>query len=238
MNNKKDNLLTQINEDDINLDIGLLLKETRVKKYKSYRIKIKKEFNTFEKNNFDKDTIKTFEKSIKKINPNLVIKQHSPKQLFLDVIATETNDHGYLDEAKTALTKIESRKLNDIIYQSSIYEDKFQKDPTFDKQGNLSLEWLKNDSKFNELKYLQQWNLLMANNNTTIENILKEKIYNFKNSISKSQTQSIVDQILPSDIHKEKIYKNTRFKKILYLSVGLFVLATIAIIILIVLIFI
>ncbi len=198
-------------------DVEATLKETRVKKYKSYRVRIKKDYNELEKGNAEKDYLNSFEKSIKKINPKLIINQNDPKQMFMDIVVNETSAHGYLDKAKTTLNKIESKKLQDIIFQSSNYEDKFQSDPTFDKEGNLSLDWFKNDSNFTTLKRLQQWNNFMINNKHNIENILKEKSYVFKTSISKSQTESIVNSILPKSIEKKAVYKNVKLKKIFYI---------------------
>lgn len=218
-----------------NLDVELALKETRVKKYKSYRVKLKKEYNDLKKGNIERDTLDSFEKSIRKINPKLIINQNDPKQMFMDIVVNETSDYGYIDKAKTTLNKIESRKLQDIILRSSSYGEKFQDDPTFDKEGNISLDWLKNDSNFTTLKQLQQWNNFMIENSRNIENILKEKSYIFKTSISKSQTESVVQSILPKDVKNETIFKNDKIKKLFYILFSCFAIVILLIFIFLIL---
>lgn len=218
------------NDLDNNENLSLLLRETRVKKYKSYRIKLKKEHAQLSKND-DIDKLKIIEKKIKKINPKLVIDNNSLNKIFLGIVVNETSDHGYLDEARMSLKKLESKKLKDLLDQQSVSSDKFQKDPTFDKKGNLSIDWLKNDSKFNELKDLQEWNNFMIDHNDDIKKILKEKIYNYKNSIYTSSNEKTIREILPKNIIEKKVYKNRKIKKIFF---TIFVIFSINILLLII----
>lgn len=217
-------------------NLSLLLRETRVKKYKSYRIKLKKEHAQLSKND-DIDKLKIIEKKIKKINPKLVIDSNSLNNIFLGIVVNETSDHGYLDEAKTSLKKLESKKLKDLLDQQNAAADKFQKDPTFDKKGNLSIDWLKNDSKFNELKDLQEWNNFMIDNNENIKKLLKEKIFNYKNSIYATSNEKTIKEILPKNVIEKKVYKNGKIKKLFFIIFGIFSINILLLIILISLLF-
>lgn len=217
-------------------NLSLLLRETRVKKYKSYRIKLKKEHAQLSKND-DIDKLKIIEKKIKKINPKLVIDSNSLNNIFLGIVVNETSDHGYLDEAKTSLKKLESKKLKDLLDQQNASADKFQKDPTFDKKGNLSIDWLKNDSKFNELKDLQEWNNFMIDNNENIKKLLKEKIFNYKNSIYATSNDKTIKEILPKNVIEKKVYKNGKIKKLFFIIFGIFSINILLLIILISLLF-
>lgn len=223
-------------DNDESENLSLLLRETRVKKYKSYRIKLKKEHAQFSKND-DIDKLRVIEKKIKKINPKLVIDSNSLNNIFLGIVVNETSDHGYLDEARMSLKKLESKKLKDLLDKQIVASDKFQEDPTFDKKGNLSIEWLKNDSKFNELKDLQEWNNLMIENNGKIQNILKDKIFTYKNSIYTSSNDKTIKEIMPKNVIERKVYKNRKIKKIFFIIFGIFSINILLIIIFMILLF-
>lgn len=224
------------NDLDNNENLALMLRETRVKKYKSYRIKLKKEHAQLSKND-DIDKLKIIEKKIKKINPKLVIDSNSLNNIFLGIVVNETSDHGYLDEARTSLKKIKCKKLKELLDQQNGANDKFQKDPTFDKKGNLSIDWLKNDSRFNELKNLQEWNNFMIQHNSDIKNILKEKIFNYKNSIYTSNNDKTIKDVLPKNITEKKVFKNSKIKKIFYFIFGIFSINILLLLIFIILLF-
>ena len=93
------------------------LSTTRVKKYKSYRLEIKKDYEAYNKKIEEKDELKLIEKKIKKIDPNLIIK-NKELDFFMDVIVNEVNDHGYIKEAiytSNLVNLLDSRKCSHLM---------------------------------------------------------------------------------------------------------------------------
>lgn len=211
-----------IKSTDICIDFNLLLKETRQKKYHNYRIRIKKDYENFERNIGDFEKLKLIEKKIKKINPSLIKDENEQPKIFMDLIVNESNDLSYIDEAKTSLTKIKSHKLYEIVSDINNIYNRLQKDPTFDASGNLSLEWLKHDAMYTELKSMQQWNDTMTEKNEIIKSILENKIFLFRKSLRLSKNKESFQHFMPPSSKTTKCYVNKKYKKIFYVLFTIF----------------
>lgn len=186
--------------------------ETRVKRYKQYRLKIKKEYSTFIKNANNKDEVRSIEKQLKKIEPSLLIKRNN--KVFVDFNSNWTNDDGYINEAKTLLMSLKKNKFSELLNQTESLEDHFETDPTFDEGGYPSLIWLSEDPKYPDLLEIKEWLNMVSNNSERIRKSLDEKIYKFKDTLYELNEPSNVQKLLPNKIETIRVKVNRKNKKI------------------------
>lgn len=185
------------------------LLETRVKRYKTYRIKIKKESSLLEKKRIDNDEIKIIEKKIIKIDPNLIIK----KKLFFPFEADNIGNQGeyeYINELLILITQIDDVKYSNLISDSSLVEYDLENVPTFDEKGKITNVWLNDDIQYKELTEIQSWISLMENNFPNIENEIKKKLFIFKDVLYKTKSKEIVDDLLKPHVSILKVKINKK----------------------------
>ncbi|MDE5952895.1 MAG: hypothetical protein K2G48_02130, partial [Malacoplasma sp.] len=155
--------------------------ETRVKKYKQYRRKIKNDYSNFIRRSSKSDEVKKIEKSISKINKDLLINDFSSK-LFVDFTSNWTNDDGYVVSVKNYLDTAKNNKFNELLSKADSVRNEIDMEPSFDQQGNLSLSWYKQDPKYIELEKIKNWIQLMTQEKDQIVNNVKDKIFSFKDA--------------------------------------------------------
>lgn len=185
------------------------LLETRVKRYKTYRIKIKKESSLLEKKRIDNDEIKIIEKKIIKIDPNLIIK----KKLFFPFEVDNIGNQGeyeYINELLILITQIDDVKYSNLISDSSLVEYDLENVPTFDEKGKITNVWLNDDIQYKELTEIQSWISLMENNFPNIENEIKKKLFIFKDVLYKTKSKEIVDDLLKPHVSILKVKINKK----------------------------
>lgn len=192
-----------------------LILETRVKKYKQYRLKIKKEYSAFIKSVNNKDEVKSVEKQIKRIEPSLLI-SHDKSKIFVDFSSSWTNDDGYINEAKTLLMSLKKTKFIELLNQTENLQDYFETEPSFDEGGVPSLNWLSDDPKYPELIEIREWLTMVSDNSERIKKSLSEKIFNFKDTLYELSDQDNISKLLPSKIEKIQVKVNKKNKKIYY----------------------
>lgn len=189
------------------MEIKLL--ETRVRRYKTYRVKIKKEYTLLEKKRIDNDEIKVIEKKIAKINPNLLI----TKKLFFPFEVDNISNQGeydYINELLILITQIDDAKYSNLIFDSSLVEYDLENIPTFDEKGEITNVWLNDDEQYKELVEIQSWIFLMENNFSNIENEIKKKLFIFKDVLYKTKSQEIVHRLLKPNVSSLKVKINKK----------------------------
>ncbi len=210
--------------------------ETRVKKYKQYRRKIKNDYSNFIRRSSKSDELKKIEKSISKINKNLLINDFSSK-LFVDFTSNWTNDDGYVVSVKNYLDTAKNNKFNELLSKADSVRNEIDMEPSFDQQGNLSLSWYKQDPKYIELEKIKNWIQLMVDEKDQIINNVKDKIFSFKDAFYRTNDRETISSILPIDQSFSKIQKNDKNRKLFYIFLWSF-FATIAIAIFFIILFI
>lgn len=210
------------------------LLETRVKRYKTYRIKIKKESTLLEKKRADNDEMKVIEKKIRKINPNLIIKKKLFFPFELDNISNQ-GEYDYINELLILITQIEDSKYSNLISDSSLVEYELENIPTFDEKGEITNVWLNDDTPYKELIEIQSWISLMENNFSNIENETKKKLFIFKDVLYKMKSKEIVDLLLKPNITTLKVKINKKYLLLFaFLQYCLFVIGLLVLIFLII----
>ncbi|MDE6894023.1 MAG: hypothetical protein K2J02_01435 [Malacoplasma sp.] len=210
--------------------------ETRVKKYKQYRRKIKNDYSNFIRRSSKSDEVKKIEKSISKINKDLLINDFSSK-LFVDFTSNWTNDDGYVVSVKNYLDTAKNNKFNELLSKADSVRNEIDMEPSFDQQGNLSLSWYKQDPKYIELEKIKNWIQLMTQEKDQIVNNVKDKIFSFKDAFYRTSDRETISSILPIEQSFSKIEKNDKNRKILFIFLWSF-FATIAFAILFIILFI
>ncbi|MDE5767133.1 MAG: hypothetical protein K2H56_01145 [Malacoplasma sp.] len=210
--------------------------ETRVKKYKQYRRKIKNDYSNFIRRSSKSDEVKKIEKSISKINKDLLINDFSSK-LFVDFTSNWTNDDGYVVSVKNYLDTAKNNKFNELLSKADSVRNEIDMEPSFDQQGNLSLSWYKQDPKYIELEKIKNWIQLMTQEKDQIINNVKDKIFSFKDAFYRTSDRETISSILPIEQSFSKIEKNDKNRKILFIFLWSF-FATITIAILFIVLFI
>lgn len=206
------------------------LSTTRVKKYKSYRLEIKKDYEAYNKKIEEKDELKLIEKKIKKIDPNLIIK-NKELDFFMDVIVNEVNDHGYIKEAIYLITSIKNNKLQEILEKTETLEmNSTNHDPSFDKKGNITAEWLKSSDVYNKLLEIKKWHDFSADNFPQIKLNIQENLFRFKDALYNTQNPNFVKNAFPKKIVTTKLWKNKNNKKVFFVLVTCFLVSMIAVI--------
>lgn len=211
------------------------LSTTRVKKYKSYRLEIKKEYEAYNKKIEEKDELKLIEKKIKKIDPNLIIK-NKELDFFMDVIVNEVNDHGYIKEAIYLITSIKNNKLQEILEKTETLEmNSTNHDPSFDKKGNITSEWLKSSDVYNKLLEIKKWHDFSADNFQQIKLNIQENLFRFKDALYNTQNPNFVKNAFPKKIVTTKLWKNKNNKKVFFALVTCFLVSMFAVILFLIL---
>ncbi|WPL37042.1 hypothetical protein [Malacoplasma iowae] len=212
------------------------LSTTRVKKYKSYRLEIKKDYEAYSKKIEEKDELKLIEKKIKKIDPNLIIK-NKELDFFMDVIVNEVNDHGYIKEAIYLITSIKNNnKFQEILEKTENLEiDSTTHDPSFDKKGNITSEWLKSSDVYNKLLEIKKWHNFSADNFQQIKLNIQENLFRFKDALYNTQNPNFVKNAFPKKIMTTKLWKNKNNKKVFFVLVTCFLVSMLAVIIFLIL---
>ncbi|MDE5841650.1 MAG: hypothetical protein K2H11_01590, partial [Malacoplasma sp.] len=190
--------------------------ETRVKKYKQYRRKIKNDYSNFIRRSSKSDEVKKIEKSISKINKDLLINDFSSK-LFVDFTSNWTNDDGYVVSVKNYLDTAKNNKFNELLSKADSVRNEIDMEPSFDQQGNLSLSWYKQDPKYIELEKIKNWIQLMTQEKDQIINNVKDKIFSFKDAFYRTSDRETISSILPIEQSFSKIEKNDKNRKILFI---------------------
>ena len=211
------------------------LSTTRVKKYKSYRLEIKKDYEAYNKKIEEKDELKLIEKKIKKIDPNLIIK-NKELDFFMDVIVNEVNDHGYIKEAIYLITSIKNNKLQEILEKTETLEmNSTNHDPSFDKKGNITSEWLKSSDVYNKLLEIKKWHDFSADNFQQIKLNIQENLFRFKDALYNTQNPNFVKNAFPKKIVTTKLWKNKNNKKVFFVLVTCFLVSMFAVILFLIL---
>lgn len=211
------------------------LSTTRVKKYKSYRLEIKKDYEAYNKKIEEKDELKLIEKKIKKIDPNLIIK-NKELDFFMDVIVNEVNDHGYIKEAIYLITSIKNNKLQEILEKTETLEmNSRNHDPSFDKKGNITSEWLKSSDVYNKLLEIKKWHDFSADNFQQIKLNIQENLFRFKDALYNTQNPNFVKNAFPKKIVTTKLWKNKNNKKVFFVLVTCFLVSMFAVILFLIL---
>lgn len=211
------------------------LSTTRVKKYKSYRLEIKKDYEAYNKKIEEKDELKLIEKKIKKIDPNLIIK-NKELDFFMDVIVNEVNDHGYIKEAIYLITSIKNNKLQEILEKTETLEmNSTNHDPSFDKKGNITSEWLKSSDVYNKLLEIKKWHDFSADNFQQIKLNIQENLFRFKDALYNTQNPNFVKNAFPKKIVTTKLWKNKNNKKVFFALVTCFLVSMFAVILFLIL---
>lgn len=211
------------------------LSTTRVKKYKSYRLEIKKDYEAYNKKIEEKDELKLIEKKIKKIDPNLIIK-NKELDFFMDVIVNEVNDHGYIKEAIYLITSIKNNKLQEILEKTETLEmNSTNHDPSFDKKGNITSEWLKSSDVYNKLLEIKKWHDFSADNFQQIKLNIQENLFRFKDALYNTQNPNFVKNAFPKKIVTTKLWKNKNNKKVFFALVTSFLVSMFAVILFLIL---
>ncbi|MCF0217821.1 MAG: hypothetical protein HUJ42_02125 [Malacoplasma sp.] len=202
--------------------------ETRVKKYKQYRNKIKSDYSNFVKKSAKNDVIKKIEKKLAKIDEKLLIKDFE-SHLFIDFSNNFTNDGGHVISIKNYLDNSKNNNFSELLAKANSVKNEIDNEPSFDTKGNLSLIWYKQDSKFSELEKIHDWINLMVSEREKIVSNIKENIFLFKDALYKTSNRETVSSILPvvSSFSKVKVnYKNKRIYN--FLLYGFFILISLA----------
>lgn len=202
-------------------DIDSINLETRVKKYKQYRRKIKNDYYNFLKKNSKNDEIKKIEKSVSKINKNLIINDFNSK-LFLDFSSNWTNDDGYVVQIKNYLDTAKVNKFNELLSKVDSIKNDIDMEPSFDMKGNLSLVWYKQDPKYYELERIREWIQFMIKEKDQIMKNVKEKIFSFKDAFYRTGDPETMSAIMPSDVMFTKIAGSDKNKKMFLVFVWSF----------------
>lgn len=211
------------------------LSTTRVKKYKSYRLEIKKDYEAYNKKIEEKDELKLIEKKIKKIDPNLIIK-NKELDFFMDVIVNEVNDHGYIKEAIYLITSIKNNKLQEILEKTETLEmNSTNHDPSFDKKGNITSEWLKSSDVYNKLLEIKKWHDFSADNFQQIKLNIQENLFRFKDALYNTQNPNFVKNAFPKKIVTTKLWKNKNNKKVFFVLVTCFLVSMFSVILFLIL---
>ena len=211
------------------------LSTTRVKKYKSYRLEIKKDYEAYNKKIEEKDELKLIEKKIKKIDPNLIIK-NKELDFFMDVIVNEVNDHGYIKEAIYLITSIKNNKLQEILEKTETLEmNSTNHDPSFDKKGNITSEWLKSSDVYNKLLEIKKWHDFSADNFQQIKLNIQENLFRFKDALYNTQNPNFVKNAFPKKIVTTKLWKNKNNKTVFFALVTCFLVSMFAVILFLIL---
>lgn len=211
------------------------LSTTRVKKYKSYRLEIKKDYEAYNKKIEEKDELKLIEKKIKKIDPNLIIK-NKELDFFMDVIVNEVNDHGYIKEAIYLITSIKNNKLQEILDKTETLEmNSTNHDPSFDKKGNITSEWLKSSDVYNKLLEIKKWHDFSADNFQQIKLNIQENLFRFKDALYNTQNPNFVKNAFPKKIVTTKLWKNKNNKKVFFVLVTCFLVSMFAVVLFLIL---
>ncbi|MDE5775023.1 MAG: hypothetical protein K2H51_01670, partial [Malacoplasma sp.] len=182
------------------------------------------------------DEVKKIEKSISKINKDLLINDFSSK-LFVDFTSNWTNDDGYVVSVKNYLDTAKNNKFNELLSKADSVRNEIDMEPSFDQQGNLSLSWYKQDPKYIELEKIKNWIQLMTQEKDQIINNVKDKIFSFKDAFYRTSDRETISSILPIEQSFSKIEKNDKNRKILFIFLWSF-FATITIAILFIVLFI
>lgn len=193
-------------------EIEINIAETRVKRYKQYRRKIKSDYYNFVKKNSKNDEIKKIEKSIGKINKDLIINDFSSR-LFLDFSSNWTNDDGYVVQIKNYLDIVKVNKFNELLSKVDSIKNDIDMEPSFDMKGNLSLVWYKQDPKYFELERIREWLQFMIKEKEQIISNVKEKIFSFKDAFYRTSDPETIASIMPSNIKFTKIAGSDKNKK-------------------------
>lgn len=209
----------------MNNNLELVISQTRVKKYKNYRSEIKKEALALNKKIEDKDELKNIEKAIRKIDPELLISDKESK-FFMDVVVNENHDQSYIKKANFLITNIKNNNLQDILKKTETFEDDIESFPSFDKKGNITVDWLKKNDSYNKLEEMKKWSNFIQSNTDTIKTNIQEKIYKFKDVLYQTQDSSFVKKIMPNTVRPTKLSKNKNNKLIFHGLVFLFLFAT------------
>ncbi|MEG2198630.1 MAG: hypothetical protein RRZ34_02085, partial [Malacoplasma sp.] len=85
--------------------------ETRIKRYKLYRVKIKKESNLLEKKRIENDEIKAIEKKLSKIDSSLLIKKNLFSPFEVDNISNQ-GEYEYINELLILITQLDDEKYS------------------------------------------------------------------------------------------------------------------------------
>lgn len=195
--------------------------ETRVKKYKQYRRKIKNDYSIFLRKTSKNDETKKIVKSISKIDKNLIIKEFDSK-LFIDFSSNWTNDDGYVVSIKNYLETAKTNHFRELLSKADSVKNNFDMEPSFDTDGNLSLMWYKKDPKYYELEKIREWIQFMIKEKEQILSNVKDKFFCFKDAFYRTSNPETVVSILPIKSEFKKIEKNVKNKKMINIFLWMF----------------
>lgn len=186
------------------------INETRVKKYKSYRIKIKKEYDVLSKKIDNDDFIKKIERKISKVFPSLLIdsKDFSP---FNFVALSVVDEYAYITELILLVNQIKDNKYSNLLMKIKEKEINLDSNPSFDREGNVTNVWLKNDLKHKELLEIRTWIISISKQIEKIETDLKKKLFSFKDVLYKTQDKKFSQKLLAFKIESIHIKKEKKY---------------------------
>lgn len=195
--------------------------ETRVKRYKQYRRKIKNDYSIFLRKTSKNDDTKKIIKSISKIDKNLVIKEFDSK-LFIDFSSNWTNDDGYVVSIKNYLETAKTNHFRELLSKADSVKNNIDMEPSFDTDGNLSLMWYKKDPKYYELEKIKEWIQFMVREKEQILGNVKDKFFSFKDAFYRTSDPETVVSILPIKSEFKKVERNEKNKKLVNMSLWIF----------------
>ncbi|MEF9985159.1 MAG: hypothetical protein RSA40_01265 [Malacoplasma sp.] len=199
--------------------------ETRIKRYKLYRVKIKKESNLLEKKRIENDEIKAIEKKLSKIDSSLLIKKNLFSPFEVDNISNQ-GEYEYINELLILITQLDDEKYSKLIHDSMLVEYNLENEPTFDEKGKITNVWLHDDLYYKELLEIKHWVSLMVNNFPNIENEIKRKLFVFKDVLYKTKSKEVVENLLRPNVNLLKVKRNKNSLLIFaFLQYCLFVIA-------------
>ena len=154
----------------------------------------------------------------------------------MDVIVNEVNDHGYIKEAIYLITSIKNNKLQEILEKTETLEmNSTNHDPSFDKKGNITSEWLKSSDVYNKLLEIKKWHDFSADNFQQIKLNIQENLFRFKDALYNTQNPNFVKNAFPKKIVTTKLWKNKNNKKVFFALVTCFLVSMFAVILFLIL---
>ena len=108
-------------------------------------------------------------------------------------------------------------------------------DPSFDKKGNITSEWLKSSDVYNKLLEIKKWHDFSADNFQQIKLNIQENLFRFKDALYNTQNPNFVKNAFPKKIVTTKLWKNKNNKKVFFVLVTCFLVSMFAVILFLIL---
>lgn len=215
----------------------LEIKETRVKKYKKYRRDISSDHHSLEKKNAKKDDTRIVEKTISKIDKNLLVDNKPDDIFYFDFTNASYESERTVNFSKRYLETIKNLNFSDLLNKVASVKNVVDNEPEFDIQGNITTFWFHDDAEYKEIQDLKSWIKTMVSNKDKIINNTAEAIMDFKDAYYKSTDASTIQKIKPTKPEKITTEVNKKNKKLFYAIVFVFFISIILAIIFLIMFF-